>query len=198
MRACSASNPWTHPSISSKPGSSDGADDVDGVSVVMRVLPPLLCCTRSCQHICCCRGKRAPYVLGQAIRGAYPDLFAMYPDAYRRDDEALRNFIRANIRDSEGVLSRIVATFKAICDLAKFDQPDAEEEVASFSSNGSSNGAGKDTSSGSTIPISAMPSQSKDGTLTLNINIELHLPATQEADVYDKLFASLKRHLLEK
>lgn len=32
--------------------------------------------------------------------------------------------------------------------------------------------------------------------MSLNINIELHLPATQDGEVYDKLFSALKRHLL--
>src|SRR5947208_9137261 len=34
--------------------------------------------------------------LGQAIRNAYADLFALYPDANRKDAESLRNFFRTH------------------------------------------------------------------------------------------------------
>lgn len=36
----------------------------------------------------------------------------------------------------------------------------------------------------------------REGGVTLNVNIRLELPATQDATVYDKIFQSLKKHLL--
>ena len=36
----------------------------------------------------------AKKVLGAAIKKCYPGLFEVYPDAYRRDDEALTNWMR--------------------------------------------------------------------------------------------------------
>jgi hypothetical protein len=48
-------------------------------------------------------------------------------------------------------------------------------------------------------PISAPTVQlplAKEGGVTVNVNIRLELPATQDADVYDKIFESLKKHIL--
>jgi len=36
----------------------------------------------------------------------------------------------------------------------------------------------------------------KEAGVNLNVNIRLELPATQDAEVYDKIFQSLKKHLL--
>jgi len=41
--------------------------------------------------------KIAPNVLAQAIKKAYSKLFEIYPNAYRKDDEALRNFLRQRL-----------------------------------------------------------------------------------------------------
>jgi hypothetical protein len=33
--------------------------------------------------------------------------------------------------------------------------------------------------------------------MTLNVNIQLQLPATAESEVYEKLFAAMRKHLIE-
>jgi len=41
-----------------------------------------------------------------------------------------------------------------------------------------------------------LPVTREGGGVTVNVNIRLELPATQDASVYDKIFESLKKHIL--
>jgi hypothetical protein len=122
--------------------------------------------------------SNAAATLGGAIQSSYDDLFRTYPDAYRKDNEALRNYFSPHTKVAESTLGLIVSTFKALCELANFEgvepvQPKKPE--------------GK--------PTGVLPPGSSQ-IPAVNINIQLQLPATDDATIYDKLFAALKRHLL--
>ncbi|MDW3207554.1 MAG: hypothetical protein R8L07_18620 [Alphaproteobacteria bacterium] len=62
------------------------------------------------------------------------------------------------------------------------------------SDNGYSNGVGAQ----SPLPLPSLPSVPQTGALTpqIAINIQLHLPETDNAEVYEKLFKALREHLL--
>lgn len=68
----------------------------------------------------------------------------------------------------------------------------AAQPVASASRNG--NGVGAEPP----LPLPSLPSIPQTGTLTpqIAINIQLHLPETDNAEVYEKLFKALREHLL--
>jgi hypothetical protein len=128
---------------------------------------------------------KARAVLAEAIRRTYDDLFRTYPDAHRKDAEALRNYFSAHTSVAERTLAAIVATFKALVDLADFeaDAPDVPspaepEHVKEIRKR--------------TRPIL---SASEHDPPSININIQLQLPATEDGEVYNKLFAALKKHL---
>ena len=48
------------------------------------------------------------------------------------------------------------------------------------------------------LPLPSLPAIPQTGTLTpqIAINIQLHLPETENAEVYEKLFKALREHLL--
>ncbi|MFI5399230.1 MAG: DUF5343 domain-containing protein [Candidatus Binatia bacterium] len=130
--------------------------------------------------------KRGGAVLAGAIKRGYSELFKIYPDAYRKDNEALRNFFTThNAKLGESTLQFVVSTFKKLCESADFEQ--AIDEVPK--------GAPKATRA--VVETAAI--EVKTPRLTessVNINIELHLPATEDATIYEKLFAALRKHLL--
>jgi hypothetical protein len=124
---------------------------------------------------------QGPVVLAAAIRDAYADLFNTYPDAYRRDVEALRNYFSTHTKVGDKALSAIVNTFKALCELANFDAtPPAERN----------NVPPKVVE---TILQNQPPSSAA---MTINLNIQLSLPATDDASIYDKIFEAMRKHLL--
>lgn len=121
--------------------------------------------------------EKSKSVMANCIRSAYAELFKMYPDAYRKDAETLRDFFSTQVTAGEKVLSLTVSTFKALCEFADFEALPVTVEK------------GKEMEVKEVIE-KAVPE------LVINLNIQLALPATEDASVYDKIFQSLKKHLL--
>jgi hypothetical protein len=134
--------------------------------------------------------QTGPSVLGKAIQSGYSDLFSTYPDAHSRDSATIRNFFSAHTNVGERALSSMVTTFKTLCELGEFNQSEGKHDEVGAISNKQIEDASEPVKN---IPL-LIPSKGQG--LSLNINIELHLPATQDGEIYDKLFESLKKHLL--
>lgn len=124
-------------------------------------------------------------VMAAAIKDTYAILYETYPDAHRKDDEALRNFFSSKTDVGEGALAYMVRTFKVLAEFADFESVQTEFEERNA------------------VPLAPpisekhqqiqIPSKSP---LTINVNIQLQLPATDDAGIYDKLFEALKKHIL--
>jgi len=131
------------------------------------------------------KGK-AKGVLAAAITEAYSGLFETYPDAYRRDNEALRNYFSTHSSNlNESTLQLVVRTFKTLCEGADFASPAAAEEVLDHVKI-------KDKGATTTVHTQA----EHDGGLTVNINIQLTLPATDDYNVYEKFFEAMNKTIL--
>jgi hypothetical protein len=133
--------------------------------------------------------ESAGAVLAAAMRKAYGDLFRTYPDAHRKDSEALRNYFSARTTVAESTLGLIVNTFKTLAGAADFESavPVAADKSATGEAIPADNTAKvrRDVAGDDRAP--AEPA--------ININIQLQLPATDDGAIYDKLFAALKKHL---
>ena len=128
--------------------------------------------------------EKGPLVLGLAIRKAYSELYEMYPEAHSKDSSTLENFF--STRSNLGAVARraMVNTFQTLCGLASFEtQPEiivkgSELEEAPFSESG-------------------IAQQRAFGFQTLAINIQIALPETTNAAVYEEIFKAMKRYLLD-
>ncbi len=135
------------------------------------------------------QGKAGRARLAQIVRDRYAALFGLYPDAHRKDSEAIQNFFRAHTDVGPRAIQGMASTFQAICSLADFEAeappvtPQGAEEVISAPGTGAAAGRAGIRVAGSVYP------------LTINVNIQLELPATTEADVYDTLFKSMAEHI---
>jgi hypothetical protein len=134
---------------------------------------------------------QARVVMAQAIREAYPGLFETYPDAHRKDDEALRNFFSTHTSVGAAAIAYMVRTFKTLAELADFDTtaptlPDAVNELDSRPA-----AAGeKPKEAVKSPPASAIP-------IPITMNIQIVIPSDATAEQYDKIFSSIKKHLLK-
>lgn len=126
--------------------------------------------------------KQAPLILAKAIRSSYADLFTTFPEAHKRDEEALRNFFSAKTDLGAKAIGLTVNTFKALCELANFEGVSPTLPTSPVTPQESP-----------TIPVSSTTSKSG---VVVNINIELTIPATDKSGVYDKFFAAMKKNLL--
>jgi len=135
--------------------------------------------------------QTAGATLAAAMRRAYADLFKTYPDAERKDNEALRNYFSAHTKVAESTLGLIVTTFKALVAIADFEAaPVAEGDASAEDTAAPARRRATSTIVSEPDARSVTPSAP-----TININIQLQLPATEDAAIYDKLFAALKKHL---
>lgn len=126
--------------------------------------------------------QEAPKVLGLAIKSSYPGLFTAYPDAHRKDNEALRDYFSTHTSVGDKALSYIVRTFKTLCEMADFETPITPEIPMEKT----------------TPAVPGAPPEIKVGVapgMTVNLNVQLQLPPTEDSSVYEKLFAAMKKHL---
>lgn len=130
--------------------------------------------------------QRAPGVLSAAIRSSYADLFQTYPDAHRKDTEALRNYFSAHTKVADRALSAIVTPIKALCDLADFEKDEPAERTSTEPTEERLQKAVR------TVVHHAAPTG-----MTANINIQITVPETDKPDLYDKFFAALKKNLID-
>ncbi|HET6153635.1 MAG TPA: DUF5343 domain-containing protein [Marmoricola sp.] len=137
------------------------------------------------------RGADHEEVLGRAITLGYDSLFAVYPDANERSNTELANVFSTQTSAGKQVVDKMVATFKGLAGIAKFDgAPLPPAAPAATTAPGAVPPAG----SVATVPLGVTPSGA--GVLAVNLNIQLTLPETTDEKLLDAFFKSMKAHLL--
>ena len=124
-------------------------------------------------------------VLAGAVKETYENLFQMFPDAQLKDDEALRNFFSAETDLGKDAIDATVRTFKTVCGFADFDVEPSSQQPAQEES--------------STVTVREQPNLRLPGMatgMTVNINVQLQLPATDDPAIYENLFEALRKHLI--
>jgi len=131
-------------------------------------------------------------VMGQALRDAYGDLFLIKEHPGDGDKPAIQGKFKSFHNVSDHVAGLMMRNFYALLNLAdlkapkpkgkgsKADSPDDKEAEVEPPAGGS--GADKSRRVAAT---------------GLHYNIQIHLPATKDAEVYNAIFKSLREHLLD-
>ncbi len=126
-------------------------------------------------------------VLAQAIRDGYRDFYSVYGDAERQDNEALMNVVSSVSKVGEDTRKAIVATFKTLCSLADF----GAEPV-----NIPSGTTTVQPVVGSVAPTAVAGPAATSVSLTVNVHVEL--PVTEKDEIYDKIFAAMRKHIIDR
>lgn len=124
-------------------------------------------------------------VMAGALKGAYADLFQLYPDAQLREFDVLRDFFVGTTDAGASAVKYTVETFKTLCDFADFGAVSTSATTQQ-----------KPTLTQIAPPLPVQLPISREGGVNVNVNIKFELPITKDSDVYDKIFESLKKHLL--
>lgn len=127
--------------------------------------------------------------VAKGVRDGYKSLFQTFPDAERKDSEALTNFFKAKTDVGDAAIKQMVGTFKALAQFGNFSSSNSmsvDEAPATAS----------EAVTPSIIPPVAVPSPSGSG-VTVNLNIELAVPADESGKVYEAFFKAMKKHLLD-
>lgn len=134
------------------------------------------------------RTERSGQVMASELRKTYAELFKLYSNPLSKSREDLENFFaKGQPSLKKHTLGLYVDTFKTLCKFADFGAPPLEAEV------GSKEGekVEKVVKRGELIP------QVPEG-VTINLNIQITLPVTDDAEVYDKIFKALKEHIFSR
>jgi hypothetical protein len=124
--------------------------------------------------------KKAPGIMCEAMKTAYADLFKTYPDADTKTEQELVDYFVAKCLVANSVAKYMAQTFKNLGEFAVF-------------------GAVPEAGTATIPPAPAIKTVVETVTgarpITVNINIQLQLPVTEDAKIYDSLFKALKDHL---
>jgi hypothetical protein len=125
--------------------------------------------------------RKSKAVIAQALRTAYSDLFSVYANP---SAENLENYFRTSTGRAGRALQATENTFKTLCKFADFGAT-AVTPTPTITQ----------TPQQVTQPVVQAP-VTKEGGVNIAVNIRFELPITKDSDVYDKIFESLKKHLL--
>lgn len=132
------------------------------------------------------RTDKSEQVMASAIRKAYNELFAIYPEPHKKPNEDLTNFFAQKEPSlKKGTLQYLVNTFRALCEFADFEKV-SESKLTTVKE-----------AEKKVVEVAKVTTEMPTG-VTINVNVQLNLPATEDASVYDKIFKALKDNLLSR
>jgi hypothetical protein len=135
--------------------------------------------------------SRSKHVLGQAIREAYADIFLIKEHPTASDKNAVEGKFKSFHNASDNVAGLMTKTFFGLLPLADLSvnshnkakaEPELKQNAQELEKNGGE--ASSERSSGALAR-------------SLHYNIQIHLPATKDVEVYNAIFKSLKDHVLD-
>jgi hypothetical protein len=140
--------------------------------------------------------SRSPAIIAQGLREAYADLFSVNVKANELTADELKNKFKTLSQGqySDNVLSLMAKTFKALSDLAEWEVPAATTPEVTLPAVEPTPVLAKDL----TKPEG--PTGTGGGRMNLrelHYNIQIILPETRDTAVFDAIFESLRKHLLQ-
>lgn len=137
---------------------------------------------------------QARHIMGQALKETYADLFVLRARPAESDRSILEGKFKSAHNVSDRVAKLMAGTFYALLALADLDS--ATSEPATPASPPKKEPA---------APVKPEPGEEEEllagngrrGATSLHYNIQIHLPATKDIEVFNAIFKSLKEHLLE-
>ncbi len=130
------------------------------------------------------------FVMANALKEAYSDIFLIKERPSINDKQLIEGKFKSYHNVSDTVANLMSKTFYALLELA--DMTLAFNRIEKIKKDGIS--TKKDEIDLNTQDIKIQKERSNIG---LHYNIQIHLPATKDIEVYNSIFKSLKDHLVE-
>ena len=134
------------------------------------------------------RGAKHKSILGEAIVRGYAELYSIYPNAHTEPNGTVQHVFSTSSSSGQQVISKTVATFKALVAEAEFSNATAHDEQVLHSP-----GPLHTAPAGNTPQAPSMPSRA--GGPEVHIDIQIHISPESTADQIDKIFESMAKHL---
>lgn len=128
--------------------------------------------------------SRSKHVMAEALRDAYGDIFLIKEHPTQGDKEAIEGKFKSFHNASDNVAGLMTKTFLGLLNQADLSAKTASPPPAKEPEKGIKE----------MLPSPDAVARSASG---LHYNIQIHLPATKDVEVYNSIFKSLKEHLFE-
>lgn len=132
------------------------------------------------------RGNNYKSVLGEGVREGYADLFAVYPDAHRRSQTDLDHVFSTSSTGGKQVISKTIATFKALADEAEFSNDEPTDLHAA---------AGPLHTPVASRPTGSPSQFAKASVPALHVDIQIHISPEASTAQIEQIFGSMAKHL---
>lgn len=129
-------------------------------------------------------------VMGEAIKDAYSDLFLIKSHPKEADRALIEGKFKSYHNVSDNVAKLMSKTFYSLLSLAELDFDEKKLQGEKVQKRVEEKVEEQKSSLNTQVPINAHG-------LGLHYNIQIHLPATKDVEVYNAIFKSLKEHLIE-
>ena len=134
-------------------------------------------------------------ILGEAVREAYSDIFVSKAKPGNSDRDMIAGKFKSTYNLSDTVADRAARTFLALLSLSDPDVVFGDTKADTSTKHDSSSEASNTTPSFTTLSnhqpaIQKLP-------IGLQYNIQIHLPATKDIEVYNAIFKSLREHVID-
>lgn len=145
-------------------------------------------------------GSRWKKVLAEAVREAYGDIFVLKAKPTNSDLQMITGKFKSTYNQSDTAADRAARTFLALLNLSDPDtlygatkgEAAAAAAAAEDTQTRISKQPDPDIAADAAIPINKT-----NIPLGLNYNIQIHLPATKDIEVYNAIFKSLREHIID-
>ncbi|GEA10372.1 DUF5343 domain-containing protein [Alteromonas sp. KUL49] len=136
--------------------------------------------------------SQARQVMGEAIKDAYSDLFLIKTHPKEVDKELIEGKFKSTHNAKDRPAELMAKTFFGLLALADIDHSPKPQKAQTEKE---SEPKGDDTAK---QPVPELKTQIpiEGVNPSLHYNIQIHLPATKDIEVYNSIFKSLKEHLL--
>jgi hypothetical protein len=139
--------------------------------------------------------------MADALREAYGDLFTIKAKPTDVDRPLIEGKFKSTHNVSPNVAKLMASTFYALLDLADLDSKvtpaEAEEGLLELVENPVKQQQEDRPPAAREVATLHSRASQQEGKPTLHYNIQIHLPASKDVEVFNAIFKSLKEHLLD-
>jgi len=136
--------------------------------------------------------SKSKRVMAEALKEAYEDLFHIHEKPTKSDLAAIEGKFKSVHNATDRIAKEQAKTFFALLDLADLNALSNDSVTEPETENDNDNGNTQPD-----VPPSTPQPHHPIGFSGLRYNIEVHLPATKDIEVYNAIFKSLKEHLID-
>ncbi len=133
-------------------------------------------------------------VMGEALREAYGDLFLIKAQPTKADRALIEGKFKSAHNVSDNVAANMASSFFALLALA---DTASQTHPAVPETRPASPTPPLETPAGPELHAPLAPTPHHARSTSLHYNIQIHLPATKDVEVYNAIFKSLREHLVD-